>query len=68
YQVVIDNPGVADARLMVAWTHATGRMAPTVTSLYFMGPGVLDDFAQSHGLPPGYYTSERLGRKYFLTN
>ncbi|MEV1111107.1 hypothetical protein AB0I95_21110 [Micromonospora sp. NPDC049751] len=68
YQAVIDNPGIADPRIVVAWTHATDRMAPTATSLAVMGPGVLDDFARSHGLPAGYYTSEQLGAKYFLAN
>ncbi|MFI7594560.1 hypothetical protein [Micromonospora sp. NPDC049359] len=68
YQAVIDNPGIADARIVVAWTHATGRLGRTATSLAGMSPGVLDDFARSHGLPAGYYTSEQLGRSCFLAN
>ncbi|MFI5926846.1 hypothetical protein ACIA3K_12765 [Micromonospora sp. NPDC051543] len=68
YQAVIDNPGIADPRIVVAWTHATGRMPLTTTSLAVMGQGVLDDFARAHGLPDGYYTSEQLGAKYFLAN
>ncbi|MGC4773525.1 hypothetical protein ACLQ25_31745, partial [Micromonospora sp. DT44] len=68
YQLVIDNPGVADARIVVAWTQATGRKTRNAHSLAVLSQGVLDDFARSHGLPPGYYTSERLGRNHFLTN
>ncbi|WP_327031582.1 hypothetical protein [Micromonospora ureilytica] len=66
YQEVIDNPGIADARLALAWAHESGRLGPTSRKFSNMTQATLNVFAGSHGLPPNYYTLDRVGREYFL--
>ncbi|MEU7927779.1 hypothetical protein [Micromonospora sp. NPDC049107] len=66
YDEVIADPGVADARLVMAWAHASGRLNPKTRKYTDLNQKVLDDFADSHGLPSGYYTLKRKGSEHLL--
>ncbi|MGC4773728.1 hypothetical protein ACLQ25_32830, partial [Micromonospora sp. DT44] len=66
YQQIIDNPGLAGVRLAMHWAHKSGRLGRGSSNHSALSGAVLGDFAQSHGLPPGYYTLELEGAKFFL--
>ncbi|MGC4773727.1 hypothetical protein ACLQ25_32825, partial [Micromonospora sp. DT44] len=66
YQQIIDNPGLADPTIAMHWAHKSGRLGRRNRNFSQLRWTVLGDFAKSHGLPPGYYTLELEGAKYFL--
>ncbi|WP_327032168.1 hypothetical protein [Micromonospora ureilytica] len=66
YQEVVDNPRIADVRLVVEWARATGRLARSTRGDAKATPAVIGDFAAAHGLRTDSYPLAHDGTNYYL--